>query len=74
MVIILFAHNAVTPNGSPVAVPMPLAPVVVCVILVNAVLAHSVGVLEAAPAVRLFGLTVIVPVAFALPQPVNGMS
>ena len=73
MVIILFAHEAVTPVGKPVAVPMPVAPVVLCVMLVNAVLIHKVGVLDAALTV-LFGLTVIVPVAFALPQPpVNGI-
>jgi hypothetical protein len=45
---------------------MPVAPVVVCVIFVNAVLIHKVGVLEAAPAV-LFGVTVIVPVAVFVP-------
>ena len=67
------AQAALTPAGNPVAVPIPVAPVVVCVIFVNAVLIHSVGVLEAAPAV-LSGLTVIVPVAFTVPQPpVNGM-
>ena len=55
------------------AVPIPVAPVVVCVIFVNAVLIHKVGVLDAAPAV-LSGVTVIVPVAFTIPQPpVNGM-
>ena len=73
IVIVLDAKAAVTPAGNPVAVPMPVAPVVACVILVNAVLIHKVGVDEAAPAV-LFGVTVIVPVAFTLPQPpVNGM-
>ena len=73
MVMVLDAKAAVTPAGNPVAVPMPVAPVVACVILVNAVLMHKVGVDEAAPAV-LFGVTVIVPVAFTLPQPpVNGM-
>ena len=52
---------------------MPVAPVVVCVIFVNAVLIHKVGALDAAPAV-LFGVTLIVPVAFTVPQPpVNGM-
>ena len=72
-VITLAAHAAVTPVGKPVAAPMPVAPVVACVILVKAVLIQSVGVLDAAPAV-LFGVTVIVPVAFILPQPpVNGM-
>ena len=73
MVIVLDAHAAVTPAGNPVAVPIPVAPVVACVIFVNAVLIHKVGVLDAAPAV-LFGVTVIVPVAFTLPQPpVNGI-
>jgi hypothetical protein len=68
MVRVLDAHDALTPVGSPVAVPMPVAPVVVCVILVSAVLIQSEGVLDEAPAV-LFAFTVIVPVAFALPQP-----
>ena len=64
---------AETPAGNPVAVPMPVAPVVACVIFVNAVLIHKVGVLDAAPAV-LSGVTVMVPVAFTVPQPpVNGM-
>ena len=67
------AQAALTPAGNPVAVPMPVAPVVACVIFVNAVLIHKVGVLDAAPAV-LAGVTVIVPVAFTVSQPpVNGM-
>ena len=57
MVMVLDAKAAVTPAGNPVAAPMPVAPVVECVILVNAVLIHSVGVDEGAPAV-LVGLTV----------------
>ena len=68
MVITLDAQFAVTPGGSPVAVPIPVAPVVVCVIFVIAALIHTVGAEEAAPTV-LFADTVIVPVAFALPQP-----
>jgi hypothetical protein len=57
-----------------VGVPIPVAPVVVCVILVKAVLIHKVGVVDGADAV-LFGVTVIVPVAFTAPQPpVNGMA
>ena len=69
----LDAKAALTPDGKPVAAPMPVAPVVAWVILVNAVLIHKVGVDEAAPTV-LFGRTVIVPVAFTLPQPpVNGI-
>ena len=73
MVIVLAAQVAVTPAGSPVAVPMPVAPVVVCVIAVNAVLIQSVGVAEGADAV-LAVVTVILPVAFTVPHPpVNGM-
>ena len=73
IVIVFDAQDAVTPAGSPVGVPMPVAPVVVCVIFVRAVLMHSVGVEDAAPTV-LSGVTVIVPVANTVPQPpVNGM-
>ena len=68
MVIVLAAHNAVTPAGKPTATPMPVAPVVVCVIAVSAVLIHSVGVDDAALTV-LAGVTVIVPVALTAPQP-----
>ena len=45
------AHEGVTPAGSPVGVPIPVAPVVVRVMLVSAVLMQSVGLLEAVPAV-----------------------
>ena len=73
MVIVLDAHEAVTPAGRPSAVPIPVAPDVVCVIAVNAILLQSVGVNEAAPAV-FDGVTVIIPVALALSQsPVNGI-
>ena len=67
------AHAAVTPAGNPVAAPMPVAPVVVCVILVISVLMHNVGVDDGALTV-LFAVTVIVPVALIVPHPpVNGM-
>ena len=73
IVIVFAAHAAVTPAGKPVAAPIPVAPVVVWVMAVKAVLIHSIGVLEAALTV-LFGVTVIVPVAFTGPQPpVKGM-
>ena len=73
IVIVFVANAAVTPTGNPVVVPMPVAPVVACVIFVNAVLIHRTGALEAAPAV-LLGLTVMVPMALTLPQPpVNGI-
>ena len=51
MVMVLLAHVAVTPAGKPEAVPMPVALVVVWVMLVKAVLIHTVGVLDAALAV-----------------------
>ncbi len=74
MVMVLPAKEAVTPAGKPVAAPMPVAPVVVCVFDAgSAVLIQTVGEEEAAPTV-LAGVTVMVPVAFTLPQPpVRGM-
>jgi len=73
IVIVLLAHAAVTPVGKPVAAPIPVFPVVVCVIAVKAVPLHSVGELDDALTV-LFGVTVIVPVALTVPQPpVTGM-
>ena len=78
MVIVLEAQCADTPAGKPLApvtpsFVIPVAPVVAMVILVNAVLIQRVGVDEGAPAV-LLAVTVIVPVAFTLPQPpVNAM-
>ena len=78
IVIVLLAHVALTPAGKPLAPLTPAlliseAPDVVCVILVSTVLIHSVGLLDAAPAV-LFGVTVIVPVALTAPHPpVSGM-
>ena len=53
----MLAHDADTPAGKPVAVPIPVALVVVCVIFVNAVLTHNVGVLDAEVTV-LLGLIV----------------
>ena len=77
MVMVFDPQVADTPAGKP-SVPepppdIPVAPVVAIVILVNAVLIHSVGVLDGEPAV-LLALTVIVPVALTVPQPpVKGM-
>jgi hypothetical protein len=51
IVITLPDHAAVNPVGNPVAVPIPVAPVVLCVIGVKTVFAVSVGAEEAAPAV-----------------------
>jgi hypothetical protein len=64
---------ALTPVGNPVATPMPVAPVVVCVMVVIALLIQIVGVDDAALVV-LSGVIVIVPLADTVPQPpVNGM-
>ena len=68
MVIVFEAHAAVTPTGNPVAVPIPVAPVVAWVILVKAVLIHKVGLELAAPTV-LSAVTFMVPVELTLPQP-----
>ena len=51
MVIVFDAQEAVTPVGNPVGEPIPVAPVVVCVIAVSAVLIHKVGVEDATEAV-----------------------
>jgi len=78
MVIVFDAQVALTPAGKPFApdtpaLDIPVAPVVEMVMSVKAVLIHNVGVEEGVPAV-FKGVTVIVPVAFTLPQPpVNGM-
>ena len=76
IVIVLPDQAAVTPVGKPVAVPMPVALVVVCVIFVKAVFTVSVGVVDAAAAAQAgVALTVILPIAFTLPQPpVRGIS
>ena len=71
MVMVLFAHVAVTPAGNPVGVPIPVAPEVVWVIE-KTVLMH-IGNVRGGPTV-LEVMTVIVPVAFTVPQPpINGM-
>ena len=70
MVMVLAFQAAVTPVGKPVAAPIPVAPVVVCVILVSGVLIQSVGADEATLAVFTL-VTVIVPIALTAPQPPN---
>ena len=66
MVMVLAAQAAVTPAGNPNAVPIPVAPVVVCVILVKGVFIHSVGVEDGA--VTVFeGLTVTAKVVAEQP-------
>jgi hypothetical protein len=67
---IVFPENeAEIPEGSPVAVPIPVAPVVVNVIEgESTVLLQSVGLLDAVVTVFI-GLTVMVPVALTVPHP-----
>ena len=73
IVIVLEENTAVTPDGRFVGEPIPVAPVVVWVILVKAVLIHKVGV-EDGPDAVLSGSTVIVPVAFKDSHPpINGI-
>ena len=78
MIITLATQCALTPAGKPLApatlsLEIAVAPVVAIVMLVSTVLIHSVGVDDGAPAV-FAAVTVIVPVAFTLPQPpVSGM-
>ena len=63
IVITLLAQTAVTPAGNPVAVPMPVAPVVAIVIFVKTVFTVSIGLDDAVPAVlRVQGVTVVVVV------------
>ena len=58
MVMVLPAQEAVTPTGSPVAVPIPVAPVVEMVIEGDiAVFVQTVGLEDGSPAV-FAGLTV----------------
>ena len=74
IVITLPDQAAVIPVGKPVAVPMPVALVVVCVIFVKAVLTVSVGVEDAVPTAQA-AFTVIVPVALTALQlvPISGI-
>ena len=72
IVIVLEAQAAVTPAGNPVAVPIPVANVVACVMLVKAVLIHKVGVVEAAAAVIL-GVTVTTVAALVAVHPLRSV-
>ena len=73
IIIVLANQVAVIPGGKFVAIPIPEAPVVVCVIVVSVLLIQIEGEVEVGITV-LFGVTVMVPVALNVPQPpVNGM-
>ena len=70
----LGVQAAVIPAGSPVGVPMLVAPLAEWVIFVSTTLIHPFGVTDGKPTV-LFGDTIIVPVAFILSHPpVKGMT
>ena len=73
IVMVFDAHAAVTPAGKPVAVPIPVDPIVVWVILGDkAVLIHEVVVIPGVAVLTV--VTIIVPVALRAPQPpVKGM-
>ena len=61
---------AITPEGSPLAVPIPVAPLVVCVTGISVVFRHTLG--EAVAVLTVFmSFTVIIPAIFKVPQ-VNG--
>jgi|LakMenE01Jun11ns_1017448.scaffolds.fasta_scaffold8295103_1 hypothetical protein len=61
IVIVPANQEAVTPEGRPVAVPMPVAMVVECVMFVNIVFTVNVGLDDAAVAVlSTQGVTVLV--------------
>jgi hypothetical protein len=80
MVMVFDAHAAVTPDGNPVASPIPVALVVVCVIAVKALFAQSVGDDDALVTVSQAGLKtraipaislgLVFTVQFTLPAPV----
>ena len=72
IVIVFDAHVAVTPEGRPVGAPMPVAPVVACVMAGSAVWIHTVGAKEATEAVFV-GVTERVAVAVAV-QPLLSVS
>ena len=57
MVMVLDVKEAETPAGRPVGVPISVAPVVVCVILVIAVFGQTVGAMDATLAVFTFTTT-----------------
>ena len=65
IVIVFDAQDAVTPAGRPVAAPIPVAPVVVCVTAGRTVLMHIAGLEEAAPTVFV-GVTDIAAEAVAV--------
>ncbi len=78
MVMVLEAHEALTPAGKPLSpeapeFEIPVAPTVAMVIELISVFTHTVGLEDGAAAV-LVVITVIVPLALTVPHPpVNGI-
>ena len=73
MIIVLLDHIAVTPEGSPSTVPIPVVIVVVCLIAGKSSFIHTVGE-EEAVLTELDGEIFKIPVADTFPQPpVNGI-
>jgi hypothetical protein len=70
MVITFALQEAVTPGGKFDGVPIPVAPCVVWVIGVKAVLTHKVGAAEPAPAVLLLKTVAVTAVRVDEIQPV----
>ena len=70
IVIVFDAKEAVTPAGKLVALPMPVAPVVECVMFVRGELIQTVGEDEAAPTARL-GVTVTTVAAEVVLHPLT---
>ena len=70
MVMVLEAQAAVTPAGKPVAVPIPVAPVVVWVMLVIALFKHPLG--EDDAAVTAYGLGQAARSEIKIPPMVRG--
>jgi hypothetical protein len=74
LIVIVFAdHDAVTPVGSPIGVPIPAVATVVCVMAVSGVFMHKVGVDEAAPTLN-SGSTVTLVVALVPLQPLAAVT
>ena len=68
MVILSADHDADTPVGRPIGVPIPVAPVVEWVIAVNRALIHNVGVVDAAPTVFVASIVTVVADDVAVEQ------
>ena len=75
LIVIRFdVHCALTPAGSPVEIPIPVAPEVTWVMLDMVVPTHNVGELDDALTVLLF-TTLMIPLAYKVSQPpVRGMA